>query len=770
MPIGKVIWFGGSTKEGRKNDFGFLSFINEETGKEEEVYVNRRDIPKDLQNLFENAPEQGKGIYVQFDLDTNGKTKAINIKLHKTIGTVIWFSNGRGYINCENIDNDIYISSDSQYSQNDILFFGIRENTRKRKEEAIDVKKCTPVANEQEIINHCVNSSVFEIYYPFLLNYISTISQEEAINFIFSKIESASSIHQQKILIKLQESVEHLFLASSELRKLLSTSTIKYANLLNKYLTSGKPSLQKMLLQELLLHLKTCSEDEEKIIWNNVRFLEDNLDYRGSFWDIAPFEYKKKLIQNRYSDFFEIIAQFKNSNYPYAGGIRQQWRKLYQFNELDKQLIQEWSPNVFKQEKEFERATMLSARGAEKLVIDFYKGLENKVEDVSIHQVTQKSKDWIKGDIQINSTDLLDVKNARTTVNSKFYSEFCVPKFKTNRSKDVKIVAVLSPYLQSKYMEGEKAGFLVDPDPTFLGEFNYSQMVELNKIFSDSIDSISQLDMSRGFDPKNYLAPWVFDYNDQFYSEQIEISERFKQLENRQIPCYEDIQLVSDNSIHSFLFIFIFANKPIPNSWKQNLPNWLINLLQTLTRSSGNRLTLPYLFLCLLKHFLTMLSYQGNDYSPKSYKAILFDSGSPNHPLKIYDPLGIINDFCDTLQIVWEHRQKANLTQFKVFKFNGRGLLQGKRTKNDSIQNTILAYCGGWIDGKGKCGFTPLVIGKHQNCPSCGKLICPKEDCGYCSDNCESYLKRKQNNQYSNYSRRQEVDDFLFDDNEIFVF
>ncbi len=69
------------------------------------------------------------------------------------------------------------------------------------------------------------------------------------------------------------------------------------------------------------------------------------------------------------------------------------------------------------------------------------------LEDTSAHQVNQKSQDWKKADVKLDSTDLLDVKNARMSVNSDVYSEFCIPSFKQFRDHDINIVGVLSPYL-----------------------------------------------------------------------------------------------------------------------------------------------------------------------------------------------------------------------------------------------------------------------------------------------------------------------------------
>ena len=42
----------------------------------------------------------------------------------------------------------------------------------------------------------------------------------------------------------------------------------------------------------------------------------------------------------------------------------------------------------------------------------------------------------------------------------------------------------------------------------------------------------------------------------------------------------------------------------------------------------------------------------------------------------------------------------------------------------------ILDYCGGFVEGHGKYGNNPLIIGRHESCPECGKLICEK--CSNC--------------------------------------
>ncbi len=115
-----------------------------------------------------------------------------------------------------------------------------------------------------------------------------------------------------------------------------------------------------------------------------------------------------------------------------------------------------------------------------------------------------------------------------------------------------------------------------------------------------------------------------------------------------------------------------------------------------------------------------------------------------SNPLKIYDPLNLINELCNSLISIWNHRNTGTLKlrEFKIFKLSGRGLLQGQRFEGDQL-TTLLAYCGGEIrneDGKyqGKCGFTPLVLGRHHTCQDCGRLICSK--CSCCHKDCINFL------------------------------
>ncbi|MDM3843598.1 MAG: type II toxin-antitoxin system HicB family antitoxin [Aphanizomenon gracile PMC638.10] len=171
-------------------------------------------------------------------------------------------------------------------------------------------------------------------------------------------------------------------------------------------------SLQQQLIKELINKLQRLNDNERSIYWNKVEYLNKNLEYNNFLWETAPLERKITIIRERFKKILEIISRFQDSEYPYAADISDSRHELYKLNELENMLIIKWDSSVIDNEskKEFKTEKMISARGAEKLVMQFYQKLGYQVEDISIHQVTQESQEWIKGDIRLNSTELLDCK------------------------------------------------------------------------------------------------------------------------------------------------------------------------------------------------------------------------------------------------------------------------------------------------------------------------------------------------------------------------
>jgi cold shock CspA family protein len=735
-------WFGGLNNQTKKiNNYGFiLAFDGEEN---ETIFVHRNNIPVHLQDFLESKNREG--VYVQFEIEPTSKGKsAVNVDLLTFVGIVKWFDRGRGHIKRDLIP-DVRFTSNESFNSKDILHFGIRYNSQIEQDEAILVQKVNNFTENQEIIQKCIQSDNPDIFLIFLIKYLQNLPVEEAISLVIEKIkliknrEKIILIYERKInklIDELFEKTENLFIESSDLRSFLpinESASNSYGRFIDKYINSVDEPLRQELLAELTERLRKASDLQISIYWKQVKYLQQNLEYKGFLWEVAPAERKKALIKDKYKKFFETVYQFNNSDYPYEQATTTDWWDLYNFDEDDKKLIKKWDSNI--SDNAFTKVKMISARGAEKLVIQFYKTLNYVVEDISIHQVTQESHDWKQGDVRLDSWQLLDVKNARSPINSDVYSEFCVPSFKQYRVNDVKVVGVLSPYVKKEEIDGtnQPKSWHLNQKVSVLGAFDKTKLQELEVLFSDRL---IRIDMPRGFSPKAYLPHWLFDYDERFYVKQLEVVAQFQQLQEDDIPSWEDVLTVSQNP----LSLFIAAKRKLPQEWLCSLPQWQVEFINSLLNLTTERISLPYVFLSLLRHFLTMLSYENSDYSPQQYQEILYTNSGMTHPLKLYDPLNTIKNFCDTLQSLWEHREQENLTEFKIFKFNGRGLLRGKRSEAERMETTILAYCGGKIEKKKKarCGFTPLVIGKHQTCFTCCRLICPKEDCSHCSDDCRS--------------------------------
>ena len=99
---------------------------------------------------------------------------------------------------------------------------------------------------------------------------------------------------------------------------------------------------------------------------------------------------------------------------------------------LQQSRASDFNKEIANDDDELER--VLSARAAEKSVMEFYQRYGYYVEDVSIHGVTSKSLEWKKYDLKINGSSF-DVKNSRSSKqNPNSYVEHCVPSFKQDRS------------------------------------------------------------------------------------------------------------------------------------------------------------------------------------------------------------------------------------------------------------------------------------------------------------------------------------------------
>lgn len=405
-------------------------------------------------------------------------------------------------------------------------------------------------------------------------------------------------------------------------------------------------------------------------------------------------------------------------------------------------------------------ARMLSARAAEKAVKRFYESLGSSVEDVAIRQVQGDGTDWTTHDLLVDGAIAIDVKNARRPVNGKdLYVEHTVPQFKLDRrGHNVRIAGVLSPYLQLQFIrDTSKAAYRID-DLVFLGETSQDEIQRLHSMFASA-----SFEVMRGYE--RTVPHWVFGYPEASYRDFVE---RLTALKNEYPWPNEDVwnHVLDEGEILVFIHAMCVAGQPLPRAIASKLSGQQLRLFERLRihAKEGNAPTLPVIYLTVLTEFLGQLKEADPNFSPEHYSPILFPQNeqlagrSPGwalkaaYPLGAIDPLGLVRSLLATLTSLWDSREKTNLARFSSFRFGGLGILQAREPLRSSW-TTLIAYCGGTayqtdatgavqvtpagrpLSVKGKCGRSPLVLGRNRTCSTCGKLVC--SSCGFCSAACQ---------------------------------
>lgn len=362
----------------------------------------------------------------------------------------------------------------------------------------------------------------------------------------------------------------------------------------------------------------------------------------------------------------------------------------------------------------------------------FYQRYGHHVEDVSIHQVTSESPDWKKYDLKINEL-FVDVKNSRhSKQNPDSYVEHRVPKFKKDESNrdDVMIAGVLSPNLLISNILYPESPMNQDPPIQFLGLTNNNKLTAIKDEFETS--NLLIIDLKRHGKTGDFLPAWLFDCPEFLYEKRdAELSKILKQT----VPEYDLWKEFNRNPIP----ICTAAGIDLGQFWSSEvLANWEWSFLSAvLDRRKEHGLSLPFLFLGILKHFLQMVSVnEDSSYRPTGYKRLVYDSNIDrdyNMPLGIYDPLKTIYSLITLLDKLWDDDARELIRSFKIFQLAGLNILRGRRGENEWWHETLIAYCGG-------CGKEPLVLGDCEHCHKCGMLVCP--DCKFCSKNCSEYNLR----------------------------
>ena len=417
---------------------------------------------------------------------------------------------------------------------------------------------------------------------------------------------------------------------------------------------------------------------------------------------------------------------------------------LPELDEYDVQLVGEWCTLLNNLDRsslieliktdskaKWESGRLLSARSAEKIARDFYQNNYGKeVTDVSITQIDKNKKiDWRKYDLDVEGLHV-DVKNSRRSQKSKDrYTEHCIPQFKRSReNQNVTISGVLSPYIWPLDLLDKPKERHEDAEIIFLGETDIEKQSILKCEFNDLVDFV-------GPNPANkyFLPPWVFDYPECVYKKQNKALKELKDFTN--LASLKGVEfkfnLIPVGIAADIDLTEILDNEAL-DSWERNFLDQLRN------RIEKYGLSLPFLFLTILTHFLGMADSSEivSDFKPDKYRKFLFYKEGRNNPLGIYDPLKTIDALIEALGTLWT-AEKPLIRKFCRFRLKSFNILQGKSDPNENLWTTLIAYCGGRLEDGSACGKNPLVLGESKPCKKCRKLICPDPDCGYCCEKCQ---------------------------------
>ncbi len=474
--------------------------------------------------------------------------------------------------------------------------------------------------------------------------------------------------------------------------------------------------------------------------------------HNSPMYEVAPPVFQKAAARHVFSKQFisKRINQLVLPNHFSAVNI------LSGLDRADWALAERWIGNdVSKDYRPSVRAQMLSARAAEKAVMKFYRLQGHHVRDVAIEQQTGVGKDYLTHDLLLDRDVPIDVKNTRSrrwynaNKTSTTFVEHIVPRFKRSRNmRPVKIVGVFSTYLNLEAFR--KPNDFAHGEFTVLGETDFDVIKKLSRRFGSDTLGLNILDSvrtpSRSSSWEYVLPVWLFNYPERFYRQLDD------QLQLNQLHGLSDRQVLAHRTIHKIreclpLATMLAVGRDLPQEWRSKLPIWQQQFFKNLLLCRAER-SLPVLFLTVLQHFTQMLSGAPVGYHPAMYRHMLLlprprismDTVKPDISGGLYDPMRVIRSLCSNLETVWWKQRQMQTWRFDRYSYRGLGILRGW-SNLDKKWVSIMAFCGGDIPGRGRCG-AELLLGTPgiRVCKRCGYLICPK--CGYCSQQCHNSVEQ----------------------------
>lgn len=490
--------------------------------------------------------------------------------------------------------------------------------------------------------------------------------------------------------------------------------------------------LSNIWLLEVKEFLSRIDGLEKRQFWQTVAGTISADSYMLAF---APEEINRQVQKRGFEKFYDLLERPKTLKPRISATFRPQ--QIYgSLNDEDNELAKKWAQRG-EADDSHEMARMLSARSAEKVAGLFYERLGYLVDDTAIEQLNAEgqSKDWLRYDISLDNHINIDVKNARLPHKREVYIEHVVPRFKQDRKhQNVFIAGVQSPYVQLEHIQNPDGISPSVPDIIFLGHTRIERLGSLEGLFSEPLN----LTLTSRDDKGTFIPHWAFEYPKRSYAWTELEKEKLHSLSTIPVPPLNIVRKIVPRPIP----IYLAFGALVPSEWLSELPRQQVRLIKRLERTEQYIHSLPYVFLSVLSHFVERLREvveDGSDSLAYVFDTVFFsgkteDERSFSYPLGIYDLLKTVYNLCLALEKVWERRHDDALRGMSVFRLTGKGLLQGKSAGRQAF-TTLLAYCGGSIEGKGKCGYSPLIIGVHPTCDYCRKLIC--RECDFCKRGCQ---------------------------------
>ena len=262
-----------------------------------------------------------------------------------------------------------------------------------------------------------------------------------------------------------------------------------------------------------------------------------------------------------------------------------------------------------------------------------------------------------------------------------------------------------------------------------LGEVSVGEIRKLYRWIKNRFGNL--IDLTGLWRPE-YQPGWAFEYSSEFYRNRLSCIDKIEDV----IHGVMRKGLVADHFPGWLLALcpskeFFIDSSLSPT--KQEILNDLYDLREKVGYSR------PALFVYSMAYILEaiMQNKPWDDTVLILYRMIFAVDQQQNidpSPLGLADPLRYVASLFMAFEQVFEKIQEDGI-KFSSFKLQHPSILKGKTLSGDWV--TLLAYCGGWreLPFKVKCGNTPLYLGRHETCLSCGHLICDK--CGYCAVDCE---------------------------------